>query len=203
MAENVEEKKEKQEHGLENPSLETNQSDEAAEKSAETETSASEKTETEELENEIVKLQKEKEDLHQRLLRVAADFDNFRKRTRTEKEELVKYANGNLISQILPILDNFQLALDVKEPSDDVKKFLTGMEMIYRQLLQVLEQAGLAAINAAGETFDPQKHEAVMQVEDEEAADNTIVEELRRGYMFKDKVIRPSMVKVARNPGKQ
>jgi len=138
-------------------------------------------------------------ELNQKLLRVAADFDNFRKRTRTEKEELVKYANTNLICEILPVLDNFQRALEIEDPGEEVKKFLSGMEMIYRQLMQVLVQAGLEPIKALGEFFDPTKHEAVMQVEEPNSEDNSILEELRTGYMFKDKVIRPSMVKVAKN----
>jgi molecular chaperone GrpE len=147
-------------------------------------------------------LEKEVQELNQRLMRIAADFDNYRKRTRMEKEEFMKYANSNLISDLLPVLDNFQRALDIKEPNEEVKKFLAGMEMIYRQLMQILEQAGLVPINALGETFDPQKHEAVMQVEDSSAPDNSILEDLRCGYMYKDKVIRPSMVKVAKNEAK-
>lgn len=149
--------------------------------------------------NEILKLQKENEELNQRLIRIAADFDNFRKRTRTEKEELAKYANSTLISELLSVLDNFQRALDVKEPSEEVQKFLKGMEMIYRQFQQILEQAGLEQIKAIGQSFDPQKHDAVTQVEDATVPDNSILEEFRCGYMFKDKVLRPSMVKVAKN----
>jgi len=151
--------------------------------------------------SEVEQLKLEIEELNQRLLRVAADFDNFRKRTRTEKEELAKYANSNLIAELLPVLDNFQRALDVKEPGAEVKKFLTGMEMVFRQFRQILEQAGLEPIKAVGQSFDPQKHEAVMQVEDESVLDNTILEDLRTGYMYKDKVLRPSMVKVAKNEG--
>lgn len=196
MTENIEEKRDNLEEELEETSLDTEETKEDTPQ----EVHAQENIEADE--NELSKLQKENEELNQRLLRVSADFDNFRKRTRLEKEELAKYANSNLISELLPVLDNFQLALDIKEPNEEVKKFMTGMEMIHRQLLQVLEQAGLEAINAVGQNFDPQKHEAVMQVEDEEAPDNSVLEELRRGYMFKEKVIRPSMVKVAKNQGK-
>ncbi|MFZ5946026.1 MAG: nucleotide exchange factor GrpE [Bacillota bacterium] len=142
-------------------------------------------------------LQKQIDELNQRLMRVAADFDNYRKRTRLEKEEFAKYANSSLVSELLPVLDNFQRALDVKEPSEEVKKFLSGIEMIYKQLWQVLNQSGLEAINAVGDIFNPEKHEAVMQVEDDSVDDNTVIEELRGGYMYKDKIIRPSMVKVA------
>ncbi|MDK2822666.1 MAG: molecular chaperone GrpE [Clostridia bacterium] len=148
---------------------------------------------------EIDQLNQQINELNQRLLRLAADFDNFRKRTNIEKEELAKYANTNLICQLLPVLDNFQRALDVKNPNEEVKKFLTGMEMIYKQLIQILSEAGLEPIKAVGESFNPEKHEAIMQVEDNSVEDNCILEELRCGYMYKDKVIRPSMVKVARN----
>ena len=147
----------------------------------------------------IEKLEKEIEDLNQRILRISADFDNFRKRTRAEKEEFFKYANANLICDLLPVIDNFQRALEVKEPSAEIKGFLTGFEMIYRQLNQVLTQAGLEPIPAVGSDFDPQKHEAVMQVAESSVEDNIIIEELRTGYILKDKVLRPTMVKVAKN----
>jgi len=149
--------------------------------------------------SEVEQLREQAADLNQRLMRIAADFDNFRKRTRIEKEELAKYANSNLVSELLLVLDNFQRALEVKDPSEDVKRFLAGMEMVYKQLIQLLSQAGLEPINTIGQTFDPQKHEAVMHTEDESVPDNAIIEELRCGYMFKDKVLRPSMVKVAKN----
>lgn len=139
------------------------------------------------------------EELNQRILRISADFDNFRKRTRLEKEELAKYANANLVTELLPVIDNFQRALDVKEPSSEIKGFLTGFEMIFKQLNEVLKQAGLETIDCVGKYFDPQKHDGVMQVEDDSVEDNTILEDLRTGYIFKDKVIRPSMVKVAKN----
>lgn len=143
--------------------------------------------------------QKEIEELNQRILRISADFDNFRKRTRLEKEELAKYANANLVTELLPVIDNFQRALDVQEPSSEIKSFLKGFEMIFKQLNEVLKQAGLETIDCVGQAFDPQKHDGVMQVEDDSVEDNTILEDMRTGYIFKDKVIRPSMVKVAKN----
>lgn len=150
-------------------------------------------------EKEENKKEAEIEELNQRLLRIAADFDNFKRRSRTEKTNVLKYANESILSDLLPVLDNFQRALDVKEPSEEIKKFLDGMDMIHRQLTQVLNNAGLEPIEAKGSEFDPAKHEAVMQVEDDSVEDNVIVEDLRTGYIYKDKVIRPSMVKVAKN----
>lgn len=137
------------------------------------------------------------EEYYNRLLRVQADFDNFRKRTLKEKEEFWKYAPEPLITAILPVLDNFQRALQT--PPGDGEKLLEGVKMIYRQLQEVLENEGLKLINSQGEEFDPNLHEAVMQEETTEYPDNTVIEELRTGYFFKDRLIRPAMVKVARS----
>lgn len=147
----------------------------------------------------VEEMQREIEELNQRILRISADFDNFRRRTRTEKNELANFANANLVTELLPVIDNFQRALDVKELSPEIKGFLTGFEMIFKQLNDVLKQSGLEVIDCVGKAFDPQKHDGVMQVEDDSVEDNTVLEDLRTGYMFKDKVIRPSMVKVAKN----
>lgn len=152
-----------------------------------------------ELLEKLAAKEQELEDLNQRVLRVAADFENFRKRTKKEKEDLIKYGNEKLIINLLPVIDNFQRAIDVKETSEEIKGFLEGMEMIYRQFMQVLADAGLEAIEAVGKPFEPEKHEAVMQAEDNSVEDNTVLEDFRTGYLFKDKVIRASMVKVAKN----
>ncbi|SMB90888.1 molecular chaperone GrpE [Desulfonispora thiosulfatigenes DSM 11270] len=148
---------------------------------------------------EIVEETNEVDELNQRLLRVSADFDNFKRRTREEKASILKYANEKLLIDTLPVLDNFQRAIDVKEPSEEVKKFIEGMDMIYRQLYEVLKKSGLSAIEAKGNEFNPELHDAVMQVENNEVPDNTVIEDLRAGYLYHDKVIRPSMVQVAKN----
>lgn len=144
------------------------------------------------------KLAAELEELNNRFLRVAADFENYKRRTVQEKEDLVKYSNAKIIGELLPVLDNFQLAL--KNPGDtpEVKNLVKGVEMIYRQLLQALEQAGMSKIEAVGQPFDPNLHEAIMQVDDDSVPEDTVVEELRAGYMLKERVIRPSMVKVSK-----
>ncbi|MBO8168815.1 MAG: nucleotide exchange factor GrpE [Thermoanaerobacteraceae bacterium] len=146
---------------------------------------------------ELEKLVAEKEDLTNRLLRLQADFDNFRKRSRKEQEEFAKYASQNLIEKLLPVLDNFGRALEAGD--DNARSFKDGVEMIYKQLLGILEQEGLKPIEAENQPFDPNFHEAVMQVETDEYPDNTVVEELQKGYRLKNKVIRPAMVKVAKN----
>lgn len=132
------------------------------------------------------------EELLNRYTRLAADFDNFRKRTHRQNQELVARANENLVCELLPVLDNFALALNtIEDPS-----ILKGMQMIYGQLLGVLEGAGLEAIEAVGCPFDPDIHEAVARVESPEHEENIILEETRRGYILGGKVLRPAMVKV-------
>jgi molecular chaperone GrpE len=137
------------------------------------------------------------EENYDRLLRLQADYDNFRRRTRQEKEEFYKYASEKLINTLLPVLDNFELALSAE--GDSIENIKSGVQMIYKQLLDVLATEGVAPIPAVGEQFDPLKHEAVLRAESDEHPDNTIVQELRRGYFLKDKVIRPSMVKVVKS----
>lgn len=147
--------------------------------------------------NTADKLTAELEDLNQKFLRVAADFDNYKRRTALEKEDLLKYSNAKLVGELLPVIDNFQLALKNNSESAEVQGFLKGVEMIFNQLISILENEGLHKIDAVGQSFDPQKHEAIMQVPDEDQPEDTVVEELRAGYQFKDKVLRPSMVKVS------
>lgn len=137
------------------------------------------------------------EENYERLVRLQADYDNFRRRTRQEKEEFYKYASEKLINTMLPVLDNFELALSAE--GDSIENFKSGVQMIYKQLLDVLAAEGVMPIPAVGEQFDPLVHEAVLRGESDEHPDNTIVQELRRGYFLKDKVIRPSMVKVIKS----
>lgn len=144
----------------------------------------------------IEQLEKEKEELNNRLLRVHADYDNFRRRTREEKERDAKYRAQSLVEEILPVLDNFERALNVETKNEESKSILQGMDMIYRQLLEALKKEGVSEIEAVGKPFDPNFHQAVMQVSEEGYEANVVVEELQKGYMLKDRVIRPTMVKV-------
>lgn len=136
------------------------------------------------------------QDYFERLARAKADFENLRKRSRQEKLGLMEYGSEQLLVCLLPVLDNFERAL--ADNSGDLKSFRTGVKMIYNQLVEVLEAEGLKVIPAKDQQFDPQVHEAVMTEKTTELSDNTVMEELRVGYYYKDKVIRPSMVKVAR-----
>ncbi|MCY9592541.1 nucleotide exchange factor GrpE [Paenibacillus chitinolyticus] len=146
---------------------------------------------------ELDELRKAAEESQQRLLRAQADFDNFRRRTRQEKEEFAKYASLKLIEQMLPVIDNFDRALVSSRETQDFEALTKGIEMVYRQLDQVMTQEGLTPIEAVGQPFNPEFHQAIMQVESDEHEEGIVVEEVQKGYMLKDKVIRPSMVKVS------
>lgn len=143
-------------------------------------------------------LQEKADETMQRLLRAQADLDNFRRRTRLEKAEAAKYGALNLIEHLLPVLDNFERALASTESNQDFEALVKGIEMVYRQIQQALEQEGLKEINAVGEPFNPEFHQAVMQVESEEHEEGIVVEELQKGYILADRVIRASMVKVSK-----
>lgn len=151
-----------------------------------------------EAERELARLKQTAEENYQRYLRAQADFDNFRRRSRQEKEEFAKYASQKLIEGLLPIVDNFERAMNASREQQDYESLAKGVEMIVRQMNQLLEQEGVTPIEAVGKPFNPEHHQAIMQVSAEEGVESGIVvEELQKGYMLKDKVIRPSMVKVS------
>lgn len=135
-------------------------------------------------------------ELQQQLLRVRADFDNFRRRTRQEKEDLSLYATKKLLSDLLPVLDNFERAMGAVATAED-EQLKTGIDMVHRQLTQVLSQYGVEQMNAEGEAFDPTRHEAVMQESADGTEPNVVLQELQKGYLLHDKVLRPAMVKVS------
>jgi molecular chaperone GrpE len=141
-------------------------------------------------------LEKDYEALKEKMLRLSAEYDNFRKRTQREKAADLKYKAQDLATDLVPVVDNFERALQAKPDEKSVDSFYEGMQMIYRQLMQALNQAGVEEIETEGATFDPNFHQAVMQVEDEQYDSQAIVETLQKGYRLKDRVIRPAMVKV-------
>ncbi|PKR79042.1 nucleotide exchange factor GrpE [Halalkalibacillus sediminis] len=144
---------------------------------------------------EVEQLIEEKEELNNRLIRLQADFDNYRRRVKKEKENDLKYKSQDLATELIPVLDNFERALQV-EVSDKDQSFVDGVKMVYQQLQQSLANAGIEEIEAENESFDPQKHQAIMQVEEEGYESDQVVEVLQKGYQLKDRVIRPAMVKV-------
>jgi|SRR5579863_2992653 len=148
--------------------------------------------------SEVQKLRVERDTLIDRLARLQAEFENARKRTAREQQEFREYALADAVKALLPILDSFERALQTT--AADRSEFRSGVELIYKQLQDALSKLGLRAIPAKGELFDPHLHEAIEMVDTTDAADHQILEELQRGYKLKDRLLRPSMVRVARNP---
>lgn len=144
----------------------------------------------------IEELEAKLSDTENRMYRLQADLDNFRRRARLDMESAQKYRSQNLITDILPALDNFERALKIDTDDEKTQSLLQGMDMVYRQLIQALQNEGAEAIQAEGQPFDPHLHQAVMQVEDENFEAGTVIEEFQKGYKLKDRIIRPAMVKV-------
>jgi molecular chaperone GrpE len=138
----------------------------------------------------------------ERLLRATADFDNFKKRAAREKTEAAQYANASLLQKLLPVLDNFEMALAAAQNVNDEKlaSFQSGVAMIQQQLKSALTETGLEEINAAGQPFDPNFHEAVSEQESAEVPEGHVLQQLRKGYKFKERLLRPATVVVAKKP---
>ena len=137
------------------------------------------------------------EELTDKVKRQMAEFDNFRKRTEKEKSQMYDMGAKTIVEKILPVIDNFERGLAAVPEESKEDAFVVGMDKIYRQMLTVLEEAGVTPIEAVGAEFDPNFHNAVMHVEDETLGENVVAEELQKGYMYRDTVVRHSMVKVA------
>ncbi|MBQ4301390.1 MAG: nucleotide exchange factor GrpE [Lachnospiraceae bacterium] len=136
------------------------------------------------------------EELNDKVMRQMAEFENFRKRTEKEKTQMFEVGAKSIIEKILPVVDNFERGLaGVDENTED--PFAQGMQMVYKQLMTSLEEAGVTPIEAVGQEFNPDFHNAVMHVEDDNFGENEVVEELQKGYQYRDTVVRHSMVKVA------
>ena len=164
--------------------------------SEDSEESVEEKVSTALLQEKVDELQAKLTETEGRMLRLQADFENYKRRVQMDKQAAEKYRAQSLVSDILPALDNFERAMQVEANDEQMKSLLQGMEMVYRQLLEAMTKEGVEAIEAVGKQFDPHEHQAVMQVEDSEFESNAVVEEFQKGYKLKDRVIRPSMVKV-------
>lgn len=145
------------------------------------------------------KLEAELADARQRHLRLAADFENFKKRTRQDQLDTIQHASSDLISRLLPVLDDLRSALEHK-PEGVSEAWTKGIELSVRKLEEVMSTHGLEPIPSVGSRFDPRYHEAIGHVESDEHPEDTVVTELRRGYRIRDRVVRPSLVKVSRRP---
>jgi molecular chaperone GrpE len=146
---------------------------------------------------DLEKIKAERDMLLDRLARLQAEFENARKRAAREQQEYREYTLADAVKGLLPILDSFDRALQAASP--DPSEFRSGVELIYKQLQDTLVKLGLRPITAKGEPFDPHLHQAIEMVETTEAEDHQVLEELQRGYKLKDRLLRPSMVKVAKN----
>ncbi len=145
-------------------------------------------------------LKKELENYKDLYLRTRADFENYRKRMEEDWKKTVDYASERLVFELLPVLDNLKRALESAEKTKDADSLIKGVRMIYEQLLSILQKEGLRPFSAKGENFDPRIHEAISIVETDELPPGTIVEELEGGYFFKEKLLRPAKVSVAKEP---
>lgn len=152
---------------------------------------------TEDLPETPQTVEKEKYDeLYDKYLRVLAEYDNFKKRTQKEKEELYGTAKADTIEKLLPVVDNLERAISALSETES-SEFSEGVKMVTKQFFEILEKLGVTAIDALGSQFDPNLHNAVMHVDDEEYDTNVVIEQFMKGYQMKDRVIRHSMVKVA------
>lgn len=171
---------------------------------AETEDTTSEENKPEEVEtakddknDELKKLQEEYDKLNQQYIRLAADFDNYRKRQAQERENLIKFGTENALKSLLEVLDNFERGQKALENVDDCEKVKESFNLVHKQVYDALTKLGLEEIKAIGEEFDPNFHEAVMQTPTSEHPEHTVINELQKGYKIGDKVLRPTLVNVA------
>ncbi len=156
-----------------------------------------------ELEAKLEAKEKEAGETYDRLLRVSAEFDNFKKRSSREMEDFRKFANQSLIKEMLSVVDNLELAMNSTNGHKAIDKdLLQGLEMTHKEILKVFEKFNVKPIDAKGQPFDPTFHEAVMQEETDDSPKNTVINELQKGYMIHDRLLRPSMVVVAKPKGK-
>ncbi|KOY80961.1 nucleotide exchange factor GrpE [Lysinibacillus macroides] len=186
----------------ENKDLVQEQQDVQADTTAENVEQAEVQEETAELsieeqyEAKLAELQAKLEDEENRHLRLRADFDNMRRRQQLDREAAEKYRAQSLLSDLLPVLDNFERALQVETTSEEAASIIKGIDMVYRSLIEATEKEGLQVIKAEGEPFDPNVHQAVMQEQDSEKETGIVLRELQKGYLLKDRVLRPTMVSV-------
>lgn len=182
------------------PDEQNSQVDPAAEPLVQIETGTLTREQLEELKDRAAKADENWE----RLLRTTADFDNFKKRAAREKQDAIRYANEGLLEKLVPVLDNFDAALAAAQTgstdSSAAQSLQTGVAMIFQQLKKVLTDAGLEEVNATGQKFDPNLHEAVSQQESKEVPEGQVLQQLRKGYKLRDRLLRPATVVVAKKP---
>jgi molecular chaperone GrpE len=162
-----------------------------------------EEKEIEELKKKLEEKEKEAKEYYDRLLRAAADLENFKKRAAKDKEEWTKFANEDLIKSILPVIDNLERAVNHAEKVVDTGVMIEGVRLTIRQILQTLNRFGLAPFESVGKPFDPSMHEAMLVVESDEHQPNHVVEEFQKGYLLNNRLLRPATVSVSKLPEKE
>lgn len=155
------------------------------------------------IKEELARKDKQLQEIEGQLKRLAADFDNYRRRQSAEREELIKFAASRVLENLLPVVDNLERALASSKKATDVGQVLTGVELIVRQMQDFMNKSGVAPMEVVGKPFDPNLHEAIAQLETTEAPDQTVCAEIQRGYYLNGKVLRHAMVQVANNPNGQ
>jgi molecular chaperone GrpE len=163
-------------------------------------TSEAEQQKLAELRDKLDAKEKEVKENYERYLRQVAEVDNFKKRIHREKEDAIRYANENLIKDILPVIDNLERAIAHAQGGSNGKPLVEGVELVLRGLLDVFSKHGVVQIPAVGEVFDPVKHEAMAQVESTQYEPNTVIDEHHRGYLLRERLLRPALVTVAKAP---
>jgi molecular chaperone GrpE len=156
--------------------------------------------ECEQLRRQLEEKDREAKEHYERLLRQAAELDNYKKRVAREKAEAIRYANESLVRDLLPVLDNLERALGYAKGGGNGKPLLEGIEMVLKNFLETLAKHGVSQVSAVGEPFDPNKHEAIAQVATPKHDPNTVVEEHHKGYYLLDRLLRPAQVSVAKPP---
>ena len=195
-AEKENDKEEDSEESREGENKEVGEADAKEEEKTE-ETAEPKKSKLFEKKNKKYKKDEQIADLTDKLTRQMAEFDNYRKRTEKEKSAMYEIGAKDIVEKILPVVDNFERGLQSVAEENKEDPFVQGMDKIYKQLMTTLEGIGVKPIEAVGQEFNPDFHNAVMHIEDEEAGENVVVEEFQKGYMYRESVVRHSMVKVA------
>ena len=149
-------------------------------------------------ENDLEVAQRQAKESYDKFLRVYAEFENYKKRMEREKSDFLKYANEELIKELLPVIDNLDRAVGQARQNAEAQSLVEGVEMILRQIKEVMEKHGVKELQSLGEPFDPNVHEAMMHEIADEHDENTVIDELQKGYIFKDRLIRPALVKVSK-----
>jgi molecular chaperone GrpE len=195
----MEEHKKKKNHKHQNHSPEGNDGEQTIQDEKKMEDG--ERKDIEELRKKLEEKEKEAKENHDRLLRVAADFDNYKKRSAREKEEWVRFANEDLLKAVLPFADNLERAVNHSEKTKDIQSLVDGVKLTIQQLLQALNQFGVSPFESVGKPFDPAVHEAMLVVETDEEKPNHVMQEYQKGYLLNDRLLRPATVSVSKPLG--